>query len=121
MRAFLKNVMRQRRGAISGRRAYCDRMEATLRDWGDLCDTLAAEAAGESTKVRLHTASCAAASRPRRDEAERALRALRAPGSDWPRAAADLERAVGELGRLVGGMARGLVASLDGRRGAGFS
>jgi hypothetical protein len=112
--------MRRRRGAIGGRRAYCARMEATLRDWDDLFDALAAEAAAETTHVRRHTAGCAAAFRPRRDDAERALVALRAPGADWPRAAADLDRAVRELERLGAQMAtatsatRGFVASLDG-------
>ena len=97
--------MRRRRGAIGGRSAYCGRMEATLRDWGDLFAALAAEAAAEATHVRLRAAGCAAAFVPRREAAQRALVALRAPGADWPRAAADLERAERELGRLVAGLA----------------
>jgi hypothetical protein len=80
-------------------------MEVTLQDWGDLFATLAAEAAGEATHVRLRAAGCAAAFHPRRDAAQRALVAVRAAGADWPRAAADLDRAVRELGRLVSGLA----------------
>jgi hypothetical protein len=80
-------------------------MEATLQDWGDLFTALAAEAAGEATHVRLRAAGCAAAFHPRRAAAERALVALRASDTDWPRAAADLERSVRELGRLVTGLA----------------
>ena len=91
-------------------------MESALRDWGALFDALAAEAAAETTQVRAHSAGCAAAFRPRRDDAERALAALRAPGGNWPRAAADLERAVRDLRRVVAGMERGFGASLDGGR-----
>lgn len=99
---------------MSGRRGYCDRMEATLRDWGALFDALRAEAGAETTRVRLHSAGCAEAFRPRRDDAERALAALRKPGTDWSRVAADLEHAVRDLRRVLAWMERGFAGSLAG-------
>jgi putative intracellular protease/amidase len=99
---------------MTGRRGYCDRMEAALRDWGALFEALEAEAAGDTTHVRASSADYAATFHPRRADAERALAALRAPGGNWPRAAADLERAVGELRRALAAMERGFAASLAG-------
>ena len=38
MRSFLKKLVGRGRGGRSGRQGYCDRVEASLRDWDALFD-----------------------------------------------------------------------------------
>lgn len=90
--------MRTSRGAMGGRRAYCERMDAALRDWDALLQALRDEAAGSTTRVRARYTRAAAAFEPRRDEAARALDALRsADDGDWQRMKPELERSMGDL------------------------
>ena len=85
-----------------GRDAYCGRMEAKLRGWDDLLLELRAEAAGETTSVRVRYNRCAESFRPRYEEAVRKLARLRAvPSSEWQRSRPDLDEAMDDLRGLV--------------------
>jgi hypothetical protein len=80
-------------------------MRATLRDWDALFAELGAEVAGFRTRVRASYARTAARFRPRRQQAERELAALRdVPAADRQRRAPELERTMAELREIVAGL-----------------
>jgi hypothetical protein len=80
-------------------------MSATLRDWDALFAELGAQVAGLKTRVRASYARTAARFRPRRQQAERELAALRdASVADRRRRAPELERTLAELREIVAGL-----------------
>jgi hypothetical protein len=91
---------------MGNRRAYCDRMESTVRDFCALFETLAAEAGGQTTRARARYAVHVEAFRPRRDDAERALAALRSGDGDWIRRKQEAEKSVSDLQNVVARAAR---------------
>jgi hypothetical protein len=95
------------RGGRSGRRAYCDRIEALLRDWDALFAEMGAEVGAYTTRVRAHYASCVTSFAARREDAAHELAALRAtPEADWIRRKPELERTLGGLRGVVAGAER---------------
>ena len=87
---------------MGGRQAYCGRMEAKLRDWDALLGELRAEAAGDTTSVRVRYNRCAESFRPRYEEAVRKLAKVRgAPSGEWQRSKPDLDEAMDDLRGLV--------------------
>lgn len=109
MRAFLKKIMRPKqsgqaprsRQALRGA-AYCDQVDAMLRDWDALLADLGAEAAGQTTRVRARYVRCADTFTRRHEEAQRKLDSLRrAEHGEWERARPELERSMEDLRRLV--------------------
>jgi hypothetical protein len=86
------------------RQAYCQKMDATLRDWNALFDELRAEVASQTTRVRYRYQRCAADFQPRREVAEQQLAALRqADGEGWQKLKPALEDTLEELRGLVRG------------------
>jgi hypothetical protein len=97
--------MRRSSSAAPKRPSYDERMWATLRDWDALFAELGAEVAGRKTRVRANFASAAARFRPRRQQAERELAALReSPLADRRQGTPELERTLAELRDIVAGM-----------------
>jgi hypothetical protein len=107
MRAFLdrlmnEKLMRQRRGAMGGRKAYCHRMEGLLRDWETLFSELRADAAGGTTRVRANYVGSVDAFARRRSEAEGQLAVLEAaPPAQWIDHKPAVDRTFDELRRFV--------------------
>ena len=97
--------MRGSSSAAPRRRTYDERMRAMLRDWDALFAELGAQVAGLRTRVRVNYARTAARFRPRHEQAERELAALRAaPAGDRERRAPELERTMAELREIVAGL-----------------
>jgi hypothetical protein len=92
------------RGSSSGapaRRSAYERLGAMLRDWDALFTELGAQVAGRTTRVRTHYARTAARFRPRWQEAERELAALRdAPLDARRRRTPELQRSIAQLREL---------------------
>jgi hypothetical protein len=86
---------------MGGRRAYCERMDASLRDWSALFEALRAEAGGQTTRARARYLQCAKSFAPQRADAERKLAALRSAGDDWMRIKPELEQTMGQLRAVV--------------------
>lgn len=94
--------MRGSSSAAPRRRSYPEQVGAILRDWDALFAELGAQIAGRKTRVRAIYARTAARFRPRRQQAERELAALREePGADRTRRAPELERTMAELRDIV--------------------
>ena len=104
MRSFLKKLVGRGRGGRSGRQGYCDRIEASLRDWDALFAELGAEVGGYTTRVRAHYASCAMSFAARRRDVAQELAELRAaPEADWDQRKPELERTLNGLRGVVAG------------------
>jgi len=77
-------------------------MRAVLRDWDALFTEMGAQVAGRTTRVRASYARAAARFRPRWQQAERQLAALRdAPIGDRRRRTPEVQRAIAGLRQLV--------------------
>jgi hypothetical protein len=109
MRAFLAKLMnhklmRHRRSAMGGQRAYCERLSRVLRDWEALFSELREDAAGGTTGVRESYVRSVDDFLRRRTEAAEQLAALEAaPAADWIAGRPAVDRTFEDLRRFVAG------------------
>lgn len=107
MRAFLAKLMndklmRHRRSAMGGQRAYCERLASVLRDWDALFSELRDDAAGGTTRVRENYVRSVDDFLRRRTEAAEQLRALEeAPAAEWGAGRPAVEQTFDDLRRFV--------------------
>src|SRR4051794_3728153 len=107
MRAFLAKLMdhklmRHRRSAMAGQRAYCRQMEGVLREWETLFSELRDDAAGGTTRVRDSYVRSADDFAHRRAVAAGQLADLgAAPAALWASGRPAVERAFDDLRRFV--------------------